>query len=131
MNPAAAFSLYLIFTPFGYGEPPSVIFLRHELLRFPSAEACCKQRQRADRHLAWIEKRMLLFPHDRYELWQYRCQVAEWREVWDKLETCQVNDFSAYNEGRLDFIRKAIGEWNYRMGYVPEPVAQCFLVYGQ
>ena len=113
-------------------SPPSsdrlfVFLLQRECRRFPPQAECRLWIGRADAHLKWIDKRVALFPADRDALLEYRKQVEEWRSLWADLSCLQTRPNWSYEWRYLARIREAIGEENYRRGYVPPPIAPWFL----
>lgn len=116
-------SAFLMVAPL---DAPSVdIFvLKCELSRFPTLAECRYQIQRADEHLVWVNDRIRLTPVDR-EVWlYYRQQVLEWQEVWSQLAVARAPPTILYDWERLKYVRRAVGEENYRRGFVYPPVAE-------
>lgn len=108
-------------------ERAAVLLLQAELLRFPKVKECRRWVERADEHLRWLDKRILLFPADREGWWLYRKQVEEWRNVWWDLAAIQTRPNWVHEWQTLNRIREAIGEENFRRGYVSPPIASYYL----
>lgn len=121
-----ALALTMLSKPY-VGLPWPALETRLTLLRFPSVETCQYRLDRSQRHLDWIDERMLLFWRDRAELLRYRQQVAAWREVWEALRTAQRWPYTRQDEERMKRVREAIGEDSWRRGHVPPPIASYFL----
>lgn len=122
MNPTLL-SAFLMVAPL---DAPSIdiLVLKFELSRFPTVAECEYQLRRADEHLHWVDDRIRLMSLDR-EMWlYYRQQVVDWKYVWSELLTARRPLTIMGDWGRLQFVREAIGEENYRLGYVPPPVAE-------
>lgn len=104
-------------------ERVSVLLLRLELARFPSRAECAYWLARADKHLAWIDGRIRLFPHQR-EAWQaYRSDVVVCRNAWSSLHFARLTPQWPSDWYRLAELREAIGDHYYRLGYIPVPIA--------
>lgn len=108
-------------------ERIDLLILRANLKRFPSPKTCNYWIARSSRHLDWIDERMRLFPYNREAWTLYRQQVVEWGAVWHALRTCQTNSTIAEDGVRFQWIRRTIGEENYRRGFVPPPIASYLL----
>lgn len=97
--------------------------IRSDLHRFPSADECYAWVKKADRHLAYIDKHIILFAYDRDDWRRYRDHVEYWRGIWFDLRLCQLQPLREDYLAGMRRIRVAIGDQNYALGYVPPPIA--------
>lgn len=104
---------------------------RIELARFPSEARCQESINNGEAHLTWIEWKIALHPYDRLHWQLYHWQIREWLAVWRSLLYAHwyrppyALSLSG-RRGHMAFVRQAIGELNYRDGYVYPPIAPCF-----
>ena len=117
----------LLFLPYLSSDRVSVFLLQCEYQRFPSLAECRLWIGRADAHLQWIDKRMALYRNEQYVWLEYRRQVEEWRSLWSDLRCLRTLPNWPTEWRYLARIREAIGEENYRRGYVLPPIAPWFL----
>lgn len=127
---SCALAFILLCKPY-VGLPKPALDMRLTLLRFPSQEKCRYWTTRACEHLRWIDEQAKLHPADRAQWMRYREQVEAWMCVWEALETAQRWPYWADDETRMKLVREAIGEDNWRRGYVPPPIASYFLDKGE